>query len=144
MGSAVSAWFGGGGAYRLLADGVLFLHLGIVVFVVCGLPLVVVGNWLRWNSVNRLWFRLLHLAAIAVVAAQAWFGVVCPLTTLEMWLRHQGRSPTYQGSFVEHWVQRLLYYEAPGWAFTLAYSVFGLLVLAVWFCYPPQRRSHRP
>ncbi|MEO6624257.1 MAG: DUF2784 domain-containing protein [Burkholderiaceae bacterium] len=143
MGGAVGDWLGNGSAYRALADGVLMVHLGIVVFVVGGLPLVVVGNWLRWNRVNELWFRLLHLAAIAVVAAQAWFGLICPLTTLEMWLRHKGQSSTYQGSFVEHWLQRLLYYEAPGWAFALAYTVFGLLVAAAWVRYPPGRRANR-
>lgn len=141
MGSAIGPAAADGSIYRLLADAVLLLHLGVVVFVVAGLLLVLAGNWRGWNWVNRLWFRLLHLAAIAVVAAQAWFGVICPLTTLEMWLRHKGDSPTYQGSFVEHWIQRLLYYEAPTWVFTLAYTLFGLLVLLVWVYLPPARRA---
>ncbi len=70
-------------SFRLLADVVLALHVAIVVFVVGGLVLVVVGNLSGWRSVNALWFRLAHLATIAVVAAEAWLGVTCPLTTLE-------------------------------------------------------------
>ena len=69
--------------YQFLADAVLVLHFGIVVFVVGGLVLVVAGNALRWRWVNAFGFRLAHLAAIAVVVAQSWLGEVCPLTTLE-------------------------------------------------------------
>ncbi|HXD05894.1 MAG TPA: DUF2784 family protein, partial [Burkholderiaceae bacterium] len=79
-------------AYRFLADAVLVLHSCIVVFVVGGLVLVLAGNALHWRWVNALWFRLAHLAAIAVVAVQSWLGEVCPLTTLESWLRVQAGS----------------------------------------------------
>lgn len=106
--------------YRQLADAVLTLHVAIVVFVIAGLALVIAGNLLKWNWPNYLWFRLAHLAAIGIVVAQAWFGVICPLTTLEMWLREQAGETTYTGSFIEHWLQALLYYEAPPWVFIAA------------------------
>ena len=125
-------------SYQLLADVVLALHFAIVAFVVGGLVLIVVGNLSAWRWVNALWFRLAHLAAIAVVLAEAWFGVTCPLTTLEMWLRAKARATTYSGSFIEHWLQRALYYEAPSWVFTLGYSLFGLLVTATWWYFPPR------
>ncbi len=123
-----------------LADAVLALHVAVVLFVIFGLVLVLAGNRLGWGWVNLWWLRLAHLAAIAVVAAQAWWGVACPLTTLEMWLRRQAGEAGYGGSFVQHWLHRLLYWEAPDWAFTLAYTVFGLAVAAVWWRYPPRRR----
>lgn len=126
-----------GPPYQLLADLVLTLHSAIVAFVVGGLVLIVVGNLRHWRWVNRLWFRLLHFAAIAIVIAETWLDFTCPLTTLEMWLRARGRAPTYGGSFVEHWLQRLLYYDLPPWVFLVAYSLFGLLVLATWLYYPP-------
>ena len=129
--------------FRLLADAVLVLHLGVVVFIVGGLVLIVVGNLSGWRWVNHLAFRIAHLAAIGIVVAEAWFGAVCPLTTLEMWLRAEARSPTYAGSFVEHWLQSLLYYAAPPWAFVLAYSLFGLAVAATWWYFPPGRRAAR-
>lgn len=121
-----------------LADMVLMLHVAVVVFVVGGLVLIVVGHWRAWQWVGAPGFRLAHLAAIAVVAAEAWLGVVCPLTTLEMWLRSRTRAATYNGSFIEHWLQRLLYYDAPAWAFVLGYSMFGLLVAVAWFYIPPK------
>jgi len=124
--------------FQLLADAVLVLHLCVVVFVVGGLVLVVAGNVLGWPWVDNLWFRLAHVLAIGVVVLQAWLGQVCPLTTLESWLRVQAGSPSYSKSFVEHWVQRLLFFEAPFWVFALAYTVFGVLVLATWWRFPPR------
>lgn len=124
----------------MLADTVLVLHFGIVVFVVAGLALVIVGNQRGWPWVNAWWFRLVHLVAIGIIVAQAWLGRVCPLTTLESSLREKAGSTPYAGSFVEHWVQRMLYYEAPAWLFALAYTGFGLLVAAAWWRYPPRSR----
>ncbi len=123
--------------YQLLADVVLTLHFLVVAFVIGGLLLTIIGNFKAWRWVNALWFRLAHLAAIAVVVAQAWFSATCPLTSVEMWLRAKARAATYHGSFIEHWVHQLMYYEAPSWVFTLAYTLFGLLVAATWWRFPP-------
>ena len=125
--------------YQLLADIGLVLHFAVVVFVVGGLMAVLVGNWLGWRWVNNLWFRLAHLAAIGYVVVQSWFGITCPLTTLESWLREQAGLPSYSESFIEHWVQGLLFYQAPFWVFALVYTVFGALVLLSWWFYPPRR-----
>jgi len=129
--------------YRLLADAVLFAHLAVVVFMVGGLVLVLVGNVQHWRWVNSLLFRVAHLVAVGVVVIQAWLGELCPLTILESWLREQAGEAAYAASFIEHWVQRVLYYEAPLWVFTLVYTVFGLLVAATWWYFPPTRRGHQ-
>lgn len=126
--------------HQILADAVLLLHFGIVVFVTAGLALIVVGNRQGWPWVNGWWFRLLHIAAIAIVVAQAWLGATCPLTRLESWLRTRSGGAGYDASFIEHWVQAALFYDAPGWVFTGAYTVFGLLVVAAWWYFPPTAR----
>lgn len=124
----------------LLADMVLLAHFGLVVFVVGGLAIILVGNLLAWQWVNNPWFRLAHIAAIAVVVAESWLGITCPLTTLESWLRAQAGVSGYEASFIEHWVQRILFHEAPPWVFASAYTAFGLLVAAAWWYFPPRRR----
>jgi hypothetical protein len=126
--------------YQVLADTVLMLHFAVVIFVVGGLPLIVLGNVRAWTFVNGWSFRLAHLAAIAVVAAQAWLGIVCPLTTLENWLRARSGRATYESSFIEHWLTRLLFFEAAAWVFTAAYTLFALAVAAAWWRFPPRRR----
>jgi len=128
--------------YRLLADVVLTMHVALVAFVVGGLVLVIVGNLRGWRWVNNLWFRVAHIGAIAIVVAEVWLGFTCPLTTLEMWLRTQAGATTYGAGFIEHWLSRILFYDAPPWAFVIAYSVFGLLVLATWLRFPPRTKVH--
>lgn len=123
-----------------LATAVLVVHVAIVCFVVVGLVLAVAGNLRGWHWVNNLWFRVAHLAAIGVVVAESWLGIVCPLTTLEMSLRSQAGAPTYGGGFVEHWLRQLLYYDAPRWVFVAGYSVFAVLVLATWWYFPPRSK----
>lgn len=129
--------------WQLLADAVLTLHFAVVAFVVGGALAVGLGNRRGWPWVNGWWFRLAHLGAIAFVVLQAWWGASCPLTVLESWLRRQARSAAYEKSFIEHWVQRLLYYEAPAWVFVLVYSLFGLGVLWLWWRFPPVSRRRR-
>jgi polyferredoxin len=126
--------------YQLLADGVLTLHCVVVAFVVAGLVLVIIGNSCEWRWVNAFGFRLAHLAAILIVVAEVWLGATCPLTTVELSLRAKAGTTTYAGSFVGHWLQRFLYYDAPSWVFVVAYSLFGLLVVATWYRFPPTRR----
>ncbi|MCE9590485.1 MAG: DUF2784 domain-containing protein [Planctomycetes bacterium] len=131
--------------YQLLADAVLALHVAIVAFVVLGLMVIILGNLLRpkWRWVNAPWFRLTHLAAIAVVVAESWLGITCPLTTLEMHLREKAHETTYAGGFIEHWLHRVLYYDAPAWVFPLAYTVFGVAVVVTWWCFPTISRKRR-
>ena len=125
----------------LMADAVLALHLAFVVFVLAGLLLILTGGVLGWAWVRNRIFRISHLVAIVVVVLQAWLGMICPLTHLEMWLRAQAGEAVYSGTFVSHWMQSLLYYEAPMWVFALCYTAFGLLVLVSWFWVRPFRRK---
>jgi polyferredoxin len=129
--------------WQWLADAVLTLHAAVVVFVIGGLVVVAWGYSRGWRLSRSLAFRVAHLAAVAVIVGQAWLGEVCPLTTLEMWLRDRARAETYGGSFIENWVQRLIYYDVPAWVFTLAYTVFGVAVAVTWWRLPPTRASRR-
>ncbi len=126
--------------YQTLANAVLVLHFAVVIFVVLGLPAVLVGNWRGWSWVNYFWWRVVHLLAIGVVVVQAWLGRYCGLTVLESNLRAMAGQAGYERSFIEYWVQRLLYYEGPLWAFALVYTVFGALVVWSWLRYPPRPR----
>lgn len=126
--------------FSQLADAVLVLHSAIALFVVGGFVAIPLGNRFGWRWVNGLLFRIVHLAAVAIVVAQAWGGGICPLTSVEMWLRAKAGAPTYSGSFVSHWFGRLLYYDAPDWVFLLAYSLLALAILAAWWYYPPRKK----
>ena len=125
--------------YTALADAVLLLHFAIVLFVVGGLVLIVVGNLCHWSWVNTCAFRYAHLLAIGFVVVQAWLGATCPLTTLESWLRLQSGQLPYETGFIQHWVQMILFYQAPSWVFAAVYTGFGALVGLIWWLFPPAK-----
>lgn len=124
--------------YLLLANAVLISHVGIVLFIVLGQLLVAIGVFKQWRWIRNLPFRALHLAAIVYVAMQTWFGLVCPLTTLEQRLRVQGGQGSYEGDFIGYWLGKLLFYQAEPWVFMVIYTGFALLVAAGWWWAPPR------
>jgi hypothetical protein len=119
-------------AYSWLADLILITHVLFVVFVVLGLVLIYAGKFLSWRWVRNPWFRIVHLLGIGVVVLQSWFGMICPLTTWEMNLRAMASDTVYRGSFIGHWLGRLLYLDLPSWVFVVCYTAFGAMVLASW------------
>lgn len=127
-----------GTGFLVLADALLVLHVLFVAFVVLGLVLIYLGHFLAWRWVRNFWFRVSHLVAIAIVVLQSWLGLICPLTTWEMALRERAGDASYEGSFIQHWLQAILYYSAPEWVFILSYTVFGGLVLLSWFLIRPR------
>ena len=122
-----------------LADAILTLHAGIVAFVVLGTALILVGGWRRWNWVRGFKWRLAHLLLMVFVMLQAWLGELCPLTVWEQALRRRAGHHAYDESFMAHWLSRLIFFEAPWWAFVAAYTGFAALVLVTWFRVPPRR-----
>lgn len=120
-----------------LANLVLLLHVGVVLFIIGALVLTLVGAWRHWRWVRNFYFRALHLLGIGYVALEAWLGIVCPLTTLESWLRARAGQHVYDGDFIAHWLSQLMFYEAPPWVFIAAYSSFGLLVALSWLWVRP-------
>ncbi len=128
-----------------MADFILIIHALYILFVTGGQLLILIGWFKRWMWVRNIVFRLVHLLAIGFVVLEAWFGIVCPLTNLENYLRHNVADHTgellYQGSFIEYWLGKLIFYEAPASVFTFVYSLFFLVVLISFIAYPPIRRK---
>ncbi len=85
--------------YRLLADLVVLVHFGFVLFVILGGILV-----LRWKRV--VW---VHLPAAAWGAIVEFMGWICPLTPLEIWLRVMAGQSGYQTGFIAHYLLPVLY-----------------------------------
>lgn len=125
------------------ADLVLALHAAFVAFVVLGLPVTFIGGGCGWRWIRNAWFRGLHLAAIALVSGLAWLGLPCPLTVWERRAREMQGHGVYPDAFIPYWVHRLLFYDAPPWAFTALYTAFALLVILGWCLWPPLTRRRR-
>jgi polyferredoxin len=124
----------------LLADVIVVVHFAFVLFVVGGFALIVAGAVAEWRWIRNRTFRYAHLAAIVFVAVEALIGAACPLTVWEDLLR----SGSAEGpSFLGRWVRRLLYYDFPEWAFTLAYCLFAIAVAVTLWLVPPRTRARK-
>ena len=85
--------------YRVLADGVVVVHFGFIVFVVTGPYLA-----RRWRPV--IW---LHLPALAWAVGIIAVGYECPLTALENHFRRLAGEQVYPGGFVDHYIENVIY-----------------------------------
>ena len=124
--------------YRWLADLVLAMHFSFVAFVVVGFILIWAGFLFRRSFVRNFYFRLAHLLAMGVVMLEAVGNVVCPLTTWENRLRLlAGDGQRYEGSFIQHWIHRIMFFDFSESIFTVVYLLFfGLILATVWFVPP--------
>ncbi|HEV2149765.1 MAG TPA: DUF2784 domain-containing protein [Longimicrobiaceae bacterium] len=104
--------------YRWLADAVVLVHLGFVLFVVLGGLLVLRRPRLAW----------LHVPAALWGVWIEFSGRVCPLTPLENRLRRLGGEAGYSGGFIDRYVVSLLYPEGLSRSLQL---VLGALVLTL-------------
>lgn len=104
--------------YRALADTLVVLHLGFVLFAVAGGLLV-----LKWRRV--MWVHLPAAAWGVLIEFAAW---ICPLTPLENWLRAEAGDAGYADGFIEHYLLPVLY---PAGLSRNVQIALGLLTLAV-------------
>jgi Protein of Unknown function (DUF2784) len=125
----------------LLADAILALHVATVGFVVVGQALFMLGGAQGWRWVRWFALRVAHAVLMVFIAVQAWLGQLCPLTVWEQALRRRAGEAVYTESFIEHWLSRLIYFDAPWWVFVAGYTAFAALVLLTWWWVPPKRRS---
>ena len=122
----------------LLADLIVTIHFGYVLFVVGGLFIIALGGVLRWRFIRFFWLRVIHLAMILFVVFETVFGISCPLTDLEYELRvAAGQHNAVSGSFIARLIQQLIFYEFPPIVFIIAYCLFGMAVLLAWWLIPP-------
>lgn len=118
-------------AFSLLADGLVVVHLGFVVF-------VAVGAVLAWRWPRLIWA---HLPAVAWGVAIVTIGFDCPLTPLEKHLRRRGGEDGYDGGFIDHYVEDVLYPEE----YTpLLRAVMALFIAIGWAGVLRQRGWRRP
>ena len=128
-------------SYAFLADLIVVVHFCYVAFTVGGELVILLGGALRWGWVRNLPFRIVHLASVVLVAAEALAGASCPLTVWEYRLRLlAGQQAEQQISFIARLVRSIIFYDLPAWVFLAAYVGFAVLVAATFFIVRPRRR----
>jgi hypothetical protein len=120
--------------YRLLADAVLLLHLGFILFVVFGALLV---------ARRRRWLPL-HLAAAGWGFLVEATGAACPLTWAELHFRQLAGQAGYEGGFIDHYLLPLIYPAGLTRNVQLLLGVGVLAINALLYAWIRRRRAARP
>lgn len=129
--------------YGYLADMVVALHVGYVAFVVVGQLLILLGWGLGWKWIRNFWFRLAHLIAICIVAVEGMTATICPLTTLENYLRGQAGQEVSEATFMGRFLHSLIFHDFPQRYFDMSYVVFALLVILTFIMVRPNWPTRR-
>jgi hypothetical protein len=120
--------------YQRLADTVVLIHASFVLFVLLG----GVAVW-RWRRLAWL-----HLPAALWGVAIELAGRVCPLTYLENYLRRRGGASGYDVTFVERYLEPLLYplglSRQTQFTLALLTLLLNLAIYARLLLGPPRRR----
>jgi len=108
--------------YKILADFAVLIHFSWILFLIFG------AIWGR----RYLTVKVLHLAGLAFAFVLHLFSLTCPLTYAEIYFRSMaGRGAAYSGSFIVHYVDRLIYLAVPPLfllAITIALCILNILM----------------
>jgi Protein of Unknown function (DUF2784) len=119
--------------YSWLADLILCMHAGFVLFVISGGLLVLRWRWIAW----------LHLPAAVWGAVVEFTGWICPLTPLENWLRVQSGEVSDEQDFTVRYLLPILYPEdlTRGLQLLLGTVVVVLNAAVYWWLWQTQARG---
>jgi len=110
------------GVYSALAVFVLFLHALFIVWVVFGAFVTHSRPVLRW----------MHIASLAWGILTELLPWPCPLTVLENWLEAKAGVTPYQGGFLLHYLDKLVYPDISATVLTVAGILVCVLNLALY------------
>ena len=108
------------GLYSALAVLVLFMHALFIVWVIFGALL----------ARSRPTLRGLHIASLIWGVLTEVLPWPCPLTVLENWLKGGAGIELYQGGFLLHYLDKLVYPDISATMLTIAAAIICVLNLA--------------
>jgi hypothetical protein len=122
--------------YDLAADLTAVVHLVFIGFVIFG---ALLGRRSRW-------WRTAHFVAMAYGVLIEVFYWYCPLTYLEQYLRERSGRGSFSEPFIAHYLNKIIYLDAPQWSLILAaFAVLGVnAALYIRFPAPSPRKPSTP
>lgn len=126
--------------YGLLINMIIGIHFLCILFIVLGFILTMHALFFRKEFFDRWLFRSVHLLGIVYYALLSMFGQYCPLTLIEKWLRSSyDASSVYTGSFVVHYVRKLIYPRIDYSIIKVSSILIGLFIVVVFIARPPEK-----
>jgi len=128
-------------AYEILAEGITVLHFLFILFMLSGFFLTIGALFFREKFFDYWLFRSLHLLGILYVASLSLLGKYCPLTILENHFRSRyGASSAYSGSFIVHYLEKLIYPEVNPLIIQIPTLLIALFTILVFIIKPPKKK----
>lgn len=125
---------------NLISDIVLVVHFVWILFIIFAFPVALI---LRSKGL-----RVIHTIALIFTVIMQATATLCPLTTLEEYLRRKGAPDfTYGGSFIISWLKKLIYIENLGVSLMVVYILTALYLIAVivsYFVWPISGKKRYP
>src|SRR5713226_10032008 len=107
--------------FEVLAELVLLIHLLWILWVILGWIVTRNRPSLRWFHIGSLLWGIL-------IEVGPW---PCPLTIAEQWLQRRAGSAEYQGSFLMHYLEAVIYPDVSPELLTWAGSGVCLVILGI-------------
>lgn len=125
--------------YKILADVIVVLHFGWILFLLIGFILIPAGFW--WRKFFDLWlFRTIHLGGIVYVGLLTIMGKFCPLTIWEYNLRQKYDADlVYPGSFIIYYMEKLVYPDVNPLVIQIPTVFIAVFTILVFIARPPGR-----
>ncbi|OUW03832.1 MAG: hypothetical protein CBD16_02970 [Betaproteobacteria bacterium TMED156] len=122
---------------KFIADVFLIFHLSIVIFITLGFFLIPIGYKFGWKWIKNKRGRKLHLGLIFLVFFESYFGITCPLTRIENFIRNEQNHE----SFISYWIFKLLYWNFSPSFFIGVYFLCLTWTFIMWKLFPPNKEN---
>ena len=119
----------------LMADFILIIHFVIVIYIASWILLIPIAYKINWDIFKNKNLRLIHIILLFFVSLESIFGLTCPLTSIENYLRNIVNTKT----FISYWLETIIYWDLPNIFFVGLYSLSLMLTIFWWKLFPPKK-----
>ena len=117
----------------LLYEIVLLFHFCIFLFITLSFLLIPIGYYQKWEWVKNRYYRLIHLILMGIIFIETILGFICPLTTLENFLRNDIEI----NNKITQIIHQIMYWDLPTYQFITLYLLSLLYLIFLWFFFKP-------
>ena len=127
--------------YRLLADFIVLIHFLWILFMIWGFGRTILAVIKKDRKfLQNKFIRTFHLAGILVVAFLIIIDKTCFLTIWEIKLRVISGVSTYTGSFIVHYLEKLVYPDVDPLLVEVPSVIIGGITLFIYILFPPFKK----
>ncbi len=122
----------------VFANIISVLHFCIFLFITLCCLLIPLGYKLKWNWVKIRKLRLLHVIMMGFITIETILGIVCPLTSLEIFLRDENKV----GNILNKIIHEIMYWDLPASYFIIIYVLCFLYLIFLWIYFKPYNKKY--